>query len=83
MSQLLKLNDGTIAIGFNNFIDALKIDSLLMLKKQEAAIGIICEYVYKIFLEDDGINTVLYMDQIHSSLLKLSTYLREDKTFSK
>ena len=23
------------------------------------------------------------MDQIHSSLLKLSTYLREDKTFSK
>ena len=39
--------------------------------------------MYKIFLEDEGINTVFYMDQIHSSLLKLSTYLREDKTFSK
>ena len=42
MSKLLELNDGTISIGFSNFIDALKIDSLLMLKKQEAAIGIIC-----------------------------------------
>ena len=28
-------------------------------------------------------NTVLYMDQIHASLLKISTWLREDKTFSK
>ena len=34
MSYLLKQNNGNISIGFNNFIDSLKIDNLLTLKKQ-------------------------------------------------
>ena len=83
ISCLLSLNDGSISLGLNNLIDALKIDHLLTLKKQEAAISMICEYIYKIFLEDEGLNTVYYMDQLHSSLLKISTWLKEDKTFSK
>ena len=42
MSYLLKLNSGAMSIGFPTFVDSLKIDTLLTLKKQEAAISIIC-----------------------------------------
>jgi hypothetical protein len=34
MSALLRFNDGSIAIGFSSFLDALKVESLLTLKKQ-------------------------------------------------
>lgn len=50
------------------------------LKRNEAAISIITEYIYKALLEDEGINTLLYIDQIHTSLIKFVSFLNEDPT---
>ena len=36
------------------------------------------EYIYKALLEDEGFNTLLYMDQIYSSLIKFISFLNED-----
>lgn len=34
------------------------------------------DYIYKVLLEDDGNATMLYLDQIHSSLIPISKSLR-------
>ena len=34
-------------------------------------------------LEEDGTNLVYFMDQIHAAMLKISGWLKEDKTFSR
>lgn len=70
-------------MSLGSFIDILKLDSLLNLKKHEAAIAMICEYIHEVLLEDDGTNLVYYMDQIHAAMLKISGWLKEDKTFSR
>lgn len=36
------------------------------------------EYIYKALLDDEGLNTLLYIDQIHTSLIKFIGFLNED-----
>lgn len=83
MSTLIEKNEKGVPIGLSNFIDALKLESLLSLKKHEAAIAIICEYIHEVLLEDEGTNLMLHMDQIHASMVKISGWLKEDRTFSR
>lgn len=82
VSALIENNKNGVSIGLNSFIDAIRVDTLLGLKKQEAVIAIICEYIHEVFIEDEGMNLIFYLDQIHNSMLKIINWLKEDKTFS-
>lgn len=42
ISALIDSNKNGIAIGLSNFIDTIKVENLLGLKKQEAVIAIVC-----------------------------------------
>ena len=83
MSTLIEKNEKGVPIGLSNFIDALKLQPLLSQKKNEAAIAISCEYNHEVLLEDEGTNLMLHMDQIHASMVKISGWLKEDRTFSR
>lgn len=76
VSSLIDKNKNGISFGLNSFIDILKIDTLLGMKKQEAVVAIICEYIHEIFLEDEGMNLIFYLDQIHNSMLKIIGWLK-------
>lgn len=49
----------------------------LNLRRNEAALVMLMDYLYKVLLEDEGMTTVLYLDQIFSALLPISKALRE------
>ena len=76
MSALIENNKNGIAIGLGDFIDAIRVDTLLSLKKQEAVIAIICEYIHEVLVEDEGFNLIFYLDQIHNSMLKIINWLK-------
>lgn len=61
-------------IGLNRVVEALK---NLNLRRNEAALVMLMDYLYKVLLEDEGMTTVLYLDQIFSALLPISKALRE------
>lgn len=48
------------------------------LQRHEASISIIADYIYKALLDDEGINTFIYIEQIYASLLKFIGLLSED-----
>lgn len=42
------------------------------------------DYIYKVLLEDDGMTTMLYLDQIFNSIMPISRALKEERvSFSK
>lgn len=78
MSELIFEKEKPILSGFNRIVNSFKADGLKPLQQHEAAISITAEYIYKALLDDEGFNTLLYLDQIHSSLIKFISYLNED-----
>lgn len=78
MSELIFEREKPILSGFGRIVNAFRADGLMHLQRNEAAISIIAEYVYKALLDDEGINTFIYIEQIHGSLIKFIGLLNED-----
>ncbi len=78
MSELIFEKDKPILSGFNRIVNSFRADGLMPLQRHEAAISITAEYIYRALLDDEGFNTLLYLDQIHGSLIKFISYLNED-----
>jgi|JI6StandDraft_1071083.scaffolds.fasta_scaffold09415_11 hypothetical protein len=72
LSELL-LCDKVTTIGLNRVVEALK---TLNLRRNEACLVLLMDYLYKVLLEDEGMTTVLYLDQIFSALLPISKALK-------
>jgi hypothetical protein len=72
MSELL-LADYTTTVGLNRMVEALK---TLSLRKNEAVVIMLEDYIYKVLLEDDGMATMLYLDQIFNSIMPISRSLK-------
>ena len=52
---------------FNRIVCSFKADGLMLLQRHEAAISMMAEYIYKAVLDDEGFNTLLYLDQKNNS----------------
>ncbi len=52
MSELLFEKEKPILSGFNRIVNSFKADGLMHLQRNEAAISIIAEYIYKALLDD-------------------------------
>jgi hypothetical protein len=78
MSELLFEKERPILGGFTRIVNAFKAEGLMQLQRKEAAISIIAEYIYKALLEDEGVNTFIYIEHIHASLIKFIGLLNED-----
>lgn len=57
-------------MGFNLFIDAIRLDDLGIIKKNEAILALIFQYIYEVFLESNEYAFVYHLDQICHILLK-------------
>jgi hypothetical protein len=52
MSELIFEKDKPILSGFNRIVNSFKADGLMHLQRNEAAISIIADYIYKALLDD-------------------------------
>lgn len=55
--------------GINYFIDALKLGDLAVIKKNEAIVALLFEYIYQVLLESNDYTVVYYMDKIFDIML--------------
>lgn len=62
--------------GLNKIVEFLKGPPL---RKYEAIVIMLEDYLYKVLLEDDGLTSVLYLDQIFNFLLPISRALKEER----
>ena len=77
MSELI-IDDKPIFMGINRLVSVLKSPDL---KRNEAVQMMLYEYIYKTMVEDDGLLTLLHIDQISAALLGASN--EERQSYSK
>ena len=53
-------------------------NDIVHLKKVEAGMTMISEYIYKVLIQDNGLYTVLNLDQIYSALINITNNLSKD-----
>jgi hypothetical protein len=83
MSELIRSRESSVLYGFGRLLSSFRQGSardIIHLKRIEGAMTMISEYVYKILLEDDGLFTVLNIDQIYTALINISNCLSKDQT---
>lgn len=81
MSEIIRSRQPSVLYGLGRLLISFRTGSshdIIHLKRIEAAMTMISEYIYKILVEDEGIFTVLNIDQIYSALINIANCLSKD-----
>lgn len=81
MSEVLRNGDKLPMYGFSRMLNSFKEGSgkdIVHLKKIEAGMTMVSEFIYKVLLQDNGLYTVLNLDQIYSALINITNSLSKD-----
>lgn len=67
--------------GFSRMLNSFRAgggNDIVYLKKIEAGMTMISEFIYKGLLQDNGLYTVLNLDQIYAALINITNNLSKD-----
>ena len=71
----------SVFYGFGRVMNGFRVGSshdIIYLKRIEAAMTMLSEYIYKVLVEDEGLFTVLNIDQIYTALINITNCLTKD-----
>lgn len=81
MSELIRSPAPSVFYGFGRLLSSFRVGSshdIIHIKRIEAAMTMLSEYIYKILVDDEGLFTVLNIDQIYTALINITNCLSKD-----